>query len=451
MTNYLLTSLIYSKRPNFLKWKSCESTNNIYMENHCLHIKLSNNNKMIITTANNYEDQKTKIYQLNNQKEIRKLKIVKKSLYSNLVLLDEVKSKSLDKFISNNNINYLDQDNLNCFSLNKILKSFPNKGTEMEIFYYNSRNNSKEYNIFSLDNIGFENIDTTKTMPLIPFYECSLKDDINNDLLINTSGVPVFNKIGKILGILSSYNKKTQKFKIIPGYFIHKLIDDFINNKPDDIACLPLNYRLLNNQLIMIDDDNKLQKNDIILKLDHRIIDSDGNIYFPSIKYKIPIDTYILLNFSFNQKISISIKRLNENKTKFNHILMKKKLTSISNILKIDNKYNNKFIKIDELTFCELSVPLIKILYKYYNIKIDSNIIELLNSHKNFSINKEKIIILINSENKKLKIDLENIFQLKKVNKNKVSSINDLYKYISNNRLQSIDIKSKGKKIKFVF
>ena len=41
------------------------------MENHCLHIKLSNNNKMIITTANNYEDQKTKIYQLNNQKEIR--------------------------------------------------------------------------------------------------------------------------------------------------------------------------------------------------------------------------------------------------------------------------------------------------------------------------------------------------------------------------------------------
>ena len=177
----------------------------------------------------------------------------------------------------------------------------------MEIFYYNSRNNSKEYNIFSLDNIGFENIDTTKTMPLIPFYECSLKDDINNDLLINTSGVPVFNKIGKILGILSSYNKKTQKFKIIPGYFIHKLIDDFINNKPDDIACLPLNYRLLNNQLIMIDDDNKLQ-NDIILKLDHRIIDSDGNIYFPSIKYKIPIDTYILLNFSFNQKFQFQLK-----------------------------------------------------------------------------------------------------------------------------------------------
>ena len=96
-------------------------------------------------------------------------------------------------------------------------------------------------------------------------------------------------------------------------------------------------------------------------------------------------------------------------KIKFNHF--DEKLTSISNILKIDNKYNNKFIKIDELTFCELSVPLIKILYKYYNIKIDSNIIELLNSQKLIT---RKIIILINSENKKLKIDLENIFQLKK-------------------------------------
>jgi len=451
MSNYLLTSLIYSKRPNFLKWKSNNSTNNVYMENHCLHIKLANNHKIIITTGNNYEDEKTKIYQFNNKKEIRKLKIVKKSLYSNLVILDKVQSKSLDKFISNNNINYLDDNNLNCFSLNKILKSFPNKGTEMEIFYYNSRNNSKQYNIFTLENIGFENIDNCQTMPVIPFYECSLKNDVNQDLLINTSGVPVFNKIGKILGILSSYNKKTDKFKIIPGYFIHKLIDDFINNKPDEISCLPLNYKLLNNELVLIDDDSKLQKNDIIIKLDHRIVDSDGNIYFPSIKYKIPLDTYILLNFNFNEKISISIKRLNDSKTIFNHFLMKKKLTSISNILKIDNKYNNKFINIDGLTFCELSIPLIKILYKYYNTKIDYNFIGLINSHDNLSLNREKIIILINSTYNKLNVDLDNIFQLKKINNNKIYSINDLYKYISNNRLQSINLISKDKKINFIF
>ena len=393
-------SVILAKESNnFLTWKQ-EYKKIKYQQSHCLNIKGPDSKLYIISTAHGIQNKSKKIFQvLPNGKTnfIRKLHVIKRSCINDLVLMQKADNEILKNDIIKKRklakLDYLEDDIITIMSHNKMAKSLPKINTECISSYSNLNNSETQFINLNVKEIIFDNIDHCKYLPTIPYIECSYKENIDVLLLEGLSGNPVYTK-NKIIGIIESYNIENNRIRLIPSYLILKFINDYIIGASNNIACLTLDYGLTREGVTLMNTHKKFKKNDIITKINHKNINSDGSVYSPQFKYRIPLDTYILLTFTYKDSISLGIKRQSETGKTFNHYLIRKQLQSISNILRVSNKYNENFLNINGFIFCELSLPLIKWLYHTRNIKLFGKSMEYFN-YNNVCLGGTKEIVLI--------------------------------------------------------
>jgi hypothetical protein len=459
------TSIILAKQSKrFFKWKSLNSSSLTYIQSHVLNIKASDGLIYQISTAHGIEENCKKIFQLSNIdniKKIRKLSILKKAVFADLVLLKNVSNIEIENEITDkryNNISLLKNDDIKIINHRRVLKTIPKINTNLYLPYMNI-SNSKRNSTINLKITGtiFDNIDNSKYLPKIPYIECELLEDFDVNNLHGISGAPIFNEKDRVIGILSNYDETEKKIRIIPGLLIHKLLEKYILNAADYIPCLTLSYLKSYNGLVINKSYKKFEKNDIITKINHRNVDKNGMIYLPELKSKVPIETYILLTFSYKDALSINIKRIT-NKS-FTNILIRKQLKSINNYLIISNKYNSNYININGFIFCELTIPILK-WYFNKNIILDGKGINKLD-YNNITFKNEKEVVLIDYIKKKNKLinsiipsnrdykdyKNENLFSVYKINNKKIINLKNFKDLLQKEKLKKILLIDKNNKI----
>ena len=155
------------------------------------------------------------------------------------------------------------------------------------------------------DFIPFDNLpNSSKTI----FIKAQIE---TNDILTEYIGYPIYmNDI--LVGIMSKWNHKTSTVYIIPFYIVIKNLTKYDNNS-----------------IYLINESIKLKK------IGYYNIKENNMIYHRTLKYYIPIDSFMLLEGDGQININF-LSELNEN---FNWDSIKKHIIYDTNIIKTNNLY----------------------------------------------------------------------------------------------------------------
>ena len=178
--------------------------------------------------------------------------------------------------------------------------------------------------------------------------------------------------------------------------------------------------------------DFRFKVGDVILNINDNYFDKNGYIFCEQLCTYIPMNLYILLFFTLNENITMSVVKTNKvNSMSKTYVLNYKKLEDIFSI----NLYDTKLrLRWKNYIFCELSEEYVKKKLKYSSTKLLS-IIDL------YSLYNNKIIILedvYDSDESTLEPTdkLGNIKILDKVSKNKIYNLSNLYDILRNDKNQ---------------
>ena len=229
----------------------------------------------------------------------------------------------------------IDTTNINLNNLN-INYKIQNKLPKYSEKIYMKANNIN-YNMIIIDYalIPFNNLSNDFT---IPYIRCRF--DNNIDILSGLSGSPIFMD-NKLIGVFSKFDSKESLAYIIPIYIV---IKNLIKEDNYNIYSLPI----LDSKILKINSYNI----------------KDNYIYHPSLKIKIPLNTFLMMEGDMKTKLLIKYDIT---------------INMITKPIKI-NISNENFI-----------------INKENEYKINSRLLNLL---KNLNINKQIIINLINQINK---------------------------------------------------
>lgn len=309
------------------------------------------------------------------------------------------------------------------------------------------------------------------------------------------SGAPCFDIENKIIGMIDMAPSDQDIFEnveinIIPILSIQRIIKEYVEyNMYKGICSLYFEHEFvtnklfkhlhnLNNNYVKITNNYsinygnnkyKLEIGDVLLYIDNNYIDDNGHIYYPELKYKVPIHTYIMMNYISNETINITLIRNN------NLINLKIIATPIWKYLFVpfSTNYgkNKTYVIYKDIIFIEISEDLIE-QYVKQNEQLIGPFIEH-HIHTKFREGKgkgeeERIVVLIdlvespnprrNIINKinhplfehtysKPKPPIKYVPSLKKINRKKIININDVKKILYNKNKD----KDKDKEFEFEF
>jgi hypothetical protein len=215
----------------------------------------------------------------------------------------------------------------------------------------------------------------------------------------------------KIIGILTSnYN---DNIEILPFEFIFDII---INN-----------HKFGRRYCSIVFDNNKIiykiqnfNKNDRVININDVRIDEENNIYYQKYNLNIPVHTYLLLYDETH--VIFHIERLIKNIKKI--FTINYKINVFKNNLLINFRENNKFIDMKGIIIKELSEEYIKKSIDKKIGTIDDNI-----------YTNKKLLYVDKISNISVDIDYKNnIYILNKISGHKINNINQINKYISQNK-----------------
>ena len=208
----------------------------------------------------------------------------------------------------------LDVSNIN-LSEYKINNMIQNKLPKVnDIVYIKTNTKRYELKVIGYDSIPFDNIQDNITIPQI---KCIALCDMEN--FAGLSGSPVFIK-DKIVGIFSKYRPDSKITYIIPIYIVIKNIEKIDNS---NIYSTPVN--------------NIKKVNSYNVK--------DNEIYHPTLKINIHINTYFLLEGDKNNKTLIQYEQLETKKNIIEEIesLVKNDLISPCDCNIVTRKDNSEY------------------------------------------------------------------------------------------------------------
>ncbi len=221
----------------------------------------------------------------------------------------------------------LDSTNID-ISKYKITEKIQNKFPKIDEHIF-IKTNHKRYDlkVVGYESIPFDNIQNNITIPQI---KCSILYDIEN--VAGLSGSPVFIK-NKIVGIFSKYRPDTKTIYVIPIYVVIKNIE-----KND------------NNHIYSIQTENIKKINSYNVK--------DNEIYHPTLKINININTYFLLEGDTNNKVIIHYENKEKNKIEIEEIesSIKENLISPCDLNIVSRKDNLEF---------KINTRLLSLLHRY--------------------------------------------------------------------------------------
>jgi hypothetical protein len=213
----------------------------------------------------------------------------------------------------------------------KFQNKLPKPGQAM---FIKSNDQRYETTMFDYEFIPFDNINNDW---MIPYIRAKINQKIDN--LSGLSGTPVFID-DTIIGVFSKFDVRESLAYIIPIYVI---IKNLMKKDNTNIYGLPIDLKI-----------NKINSYNI----------TDGLIYHPTLKIKVPVNTFMMLEGDVNTKISV---RFDMTNIIISHMITKPIKLTISNENYIVNK----------------------------NLEYKLNP-RLLNLIKNFNVNKQIIISLFN-------------------------------------------------------
>lgn len=388
----LYSAKVYSKSPSkILPWKKKNMKCGYHVSNG-IQIKISDFHYILITTDHSIPYNSKKIFSFSNLKNgkecLNKLVLKQRSGISDLALLEYGTIRKTIK-----KINYNDISELKFLTLKKFSKKIPKPNSQFNIIL------SNEIELyFTFDKLGLQSVNGSNDIPPTPVLSCSLTRELMNINLNGLSGSPVYFK-KKIVGIISNFDRKQEKINLVPSFIILRLIQDYVNkfnfrgSIQSDICMQEKKINFIkvdtiqtkNGLLLNSDYSNKIRKNYLITRIDHKILDENGCVYSQEIKHRIPWNTYIMTLFRGN-KISITFK----DKTNFN---TKLSIKDCNKYMNIDNNFKSDFCIIKGFVFCELNLPLINYFFKR-KILLDGPSIRKINNN-NINNYGDKEIVLI--------------------------------------------------------
>lgn len=421
--------LIAKHSNNYFNWQKTQDNNN-YKVFQTVDVIGSNNKTYTIVPSFYLPIKSSKIYQVinnDNNKFIRKMEIVRSSNVTGLTLLKEGNNRKLlselDKIPG---FRILETENLNSIKLSNINKSLPKIESVCNIDILGKNIKLK------LENIKYYNVGNFQNYPSIPFLEFNIPDNLKLDDL---AGIIVKFK-NRIVGIIDNVNLENNSLNVIPGFMVHKLIDDYLLNLKTSIYCLPIPYYLSREGLKI------MKSNNLITSFNHKKVNNKGEVYNNQLKTYIPFDTHIAISYNNNEKISLGIKK------GARQFLVRKNVKLLDDCLKVPAFNNDSFVSLNGFIFCELSQELIRWLYFSKNIKLNGLSMHTL-MNNNFSKKGKKEVVLIDYKNKQNcnkkildfipfnddnKLDTKEILKIVKINKQNINNLECLKKANLNQR-----------------
>jgi hypothetical protein len=278
------------------------------------------------------------------------------------------------------------------------------------------------------------------------FYQFAM-DEENQYTLNGIHGTVIFNKQNKLIGMVNKIVSSEGILQVIPSKVIYKFFSEFIQglSKPTDyagLASIPFEFDnefglTKNMQLDSGDKKKKMfKKEDQLLMInDNHIITMQSNertshdmfILDIVLKENIPLDLWIRLNTSLNEKVNVTIRR--KNKTQKIDVYPESSLKNVFPLTTVPSYYPNKLIPyINEsgLIIAELSHELLSIFYKR-GIKLQNSIIESLfdDTLKDFNH-----LLILDCTNEKLAEQLE-IYNLSKIFKKQINPQSKIEIYVN--------------------
>jgi len=444
-------SKVYAKSSKqILPWRKCDDES--YYSSQGLRIKTKDNQHFLITTNHSIPQNTKKTFCWTNvQGEdhvLNKLRLKRRSQMCDLSLLE---FGNIRKRLINFNTTALNNNSF--LPLKKFSKRIPKVGTKLVVSVKISKNLRPLNLELIFEDLNYSYINGSPNLPLTPILACSFDPNIPYDVLHGLSGSPVFNK-NKVVGIISNYQKSSNKIILVPSFLVLKMIFNHLNNIPDNINHLNIPLEETPNGLMISKDcSSKLKKGYIISRINYRILDKDFMIYSPEIKHKLPWKTYLMTNI-VNDNVSLYIKAPTITKKSHYYFPIRKKLKNINNFLKVDNNIKNDFVNVSGLVFCELTFPLIKHFYKN-NVILKGPSIEKIND--NITKTSSKEIVMIDYIGKKTndifdgqmskdldleKINIQSVLSLNKLGNKKIKNLNHMKKILEedNKKIISLEI-----------
>jgi hypothetical protein len=430
----------------------------INYNNHLYILALSKDildcNNIYIQYYNNY---KKEINTINN------IKIVQYSYEYGLVLLNC--ENGIENYLSSEE----DDDIINTFfDLNKYDFKLETVLTNITIpaIYPNNINILETANLINtgiIDDILF--ISHHHALPQNIYYIITL--DQNTDLPL--IGFPCYYD-NKLLGIVKAKNKENN-YIVIPLISIFRFINEVSTTGHYlGLTGIAANFKFEFNKELNKNDSRKFfsytidnnygikyaaynKKNDVVIKegdilqyIDNISITNSGNVYDHKLGYYIPLNTYISLNYLYNEKINFNVIR---NRQYININIHARTFWSMLYLplsIKYDVFQKNTHINLKGLNFIILTDEIISY-YINKGVKLSSNVISknIIQKYKNY-LNSQKIVLIEIDKNCKFIYSSENIqlttiddnqtynsemnlYLLKKINNIKITSIDDIMQF----------------------
>ncbi len=429
MNNCLYNSTLYVKSSKkILPWR--KSTQDQYSQSRSLNIKIDDKTKLILTTNHSITHNSRKIYHVTSNSfineestdSINKLKLIRRSKISDLALLgfgSNIKRNIIDYDVNN-------RKSIQFLSLKKISKKIPSANSELYISVGDTINGPTEIRLV-FDKMEFNYINGSKDLPPTPILTSNIVSSERSELN-GLSGSPVFNTKNKVIGIVSQYNKLTNQINIVPSYLIHKIVNDYLENRKEKVLGLVIPVESNEDGLIISKNcSRRIRKGDKITKINYKNIDSNCMVYSQEIKHRLPWNTFIMTLYN-DETISILIKSKSDTGKSNYTFPIRKRLKHLNDYLKIDNIFKEDFEVISGYVFCELTFPLIKLFFEN-KVILHGPSIDIIN-RKNKSPKSNKTVVMIDylgSEREDIfEGAINNNFNQKEFQNKKIFSLNKL-------------------------
>jgi hypothetical protein len=379
-------------------------------------------------------------------------------------------------------------DDIEGVNIDTFDQKIPSIDARLKLYLVDYKHRSRDHidiikNIYNCvnENITFEN-QQSFNMPLLPYINIMssklLKDKFSYSELRGISGSIVLDENDTIVGIILSVTDDNV-ISILPSVTIRSFLEEFIKKGNFNGLCNILaqvsfcsididereekfcylidnNFGINYNTCSLYDNITKrsnLKNGDMIFKIDNREFDSDGTVYCEKMDCKLPLSTYIALNYMCGDSIPLTIFR-NTPKGSYDEKNININARPCWTAKYLPDVFNGNYSNYNGMIFIELSEELID----DYN---NHNIMLVGSSQDNYELfpyrnGNDRVIVLIDILRKditdeeteafdKLKLPLinikgnmYNILVIKKINGKKVSNINTLKKLFKNSNKNNI-------------
>ena len=383
-------------------------------------------------------------------------------------------------------------DKIVSINLEKFNKVIPNRDSLANLYIRNTKYKSKQQLVLDdriykckVNNIVLEN-QQSYNMPILPYILICVDDDkfYETDDIGGISGSFVLDNNKNIVGIVSNIIIGTKNLSILPSVSICRFLEEFMKTDRfaglcdivGDLKLCEIETEEKELMTVMVTDavginynknildrtdsiGNSLQDGDILYEVNGLEFDKKGKLYCDKIGMFIPLSTYIALEYISGDMIPLSIYRMN--KDEHNSKKIKLKARPICTMKYIPISSMKRYYEYNGLIFMELTEEIIE-LYRNNSIVFTGPIIKYYDETPYRNVD-EKVVILIGINKKKISDEYINVYDglalpfihknenryilpiISKINKKKITSLDNIEKLISKNGKNILYLLGDGK------